>query len=758
MMRAGAFALIAAAAAFPAAAEAAGGPIRTGEHGAFTRIVLDIGRDGAWRLEQSGRTAAVILPGRRLAFTTEDVWRRIPRTRVIAIEPGTDRQDTVVRIGLACDCAAIAEVVDGRWLAIDIHDTPPPGSPDPRIASPDPAALARAERHLLDQIERAADQGLIELTGPDALAELRRLLPEEEGHGDADDAAEAPPAAGGTRAAGEDAAASLAEAPADGSATGPDDDAALLAALGIEFSGERQVRARTVFDRDARRSIPEEDDPLCLPDEALDVARWSDNRPLPDQAVALRQRLVGEFDRPDPLAVRDLVRLHLRHGLGAEARLILRSFDVDLAEAPLLDDLARIVEDRAPEGPLARDHACPGRHGLWLALAGSPSALASTTHFETLRTAFEDMPPDLRALLAPALVTRFAEAGRIAEARILRDVALRPGVAPDREMRLALGRLAAAERDHDEAEAWLSGLVESGAANAPDAVLDLVRVRLAAGEAVPLAWQTDLRALAVEQRGGAREIAARALLAESRARDDDLREAFEMLASLAADRPEATDTVRRLAPRLLADADPERTGRGVYAEAAMAHAGLVPATPETDRARIAIAERLLALGLPNVALSYLDPALERGRGDARLVAARARVALGDGEAALALLEDAEGPLAAAIRARAHAVAGDFAAATDSLAGTAPLDLVLPYAWAAGDWAIAARSPDEAKAAMADYMQGGAPAEAAASDLSPEAAFRLRPPAMDRPSLAAARNLVTVAAPVRDFIEARLAGE
>jgi hypothetical protein len=768
------------------AAAQEGGPIRTGEHASFSRIVMTIEPMTEWSLELGPREATVVFPGREIAFGTEEVWQRIPRTRVTAIQPARREDGTAVRVALGCDCRVTASFVGARHLALDIHDGAPvagaaatPGAgarPDDATEADDrhraggstaqgaaAPSLAEAERALRGQIARAAEQGVVALD--DGPAEARQPQPpasEREPAGAGPAAAPRPVASPeqGSSDPSRPAARPIASEPAEPAAASDPAEPAAAAGDGWEaLHAQVQIEAATVFDRDGTgRASGPAPHPACRPDEALDVARWSDGRPLPDQTVELRRLLVGEFDRPNGTVVRDLARLHIRYGLGAEAAEILRGFDAEVEERALLADLARVVESRAPDGPLARDIACPGRHGLWLAVAGRAAMIASERHFRSMRTALEEMPPALRALVGPELVGRFLDAGRIEQARILHDVVVRPGAEADASMRLASGRLAAAERRLPDAEAWLSGLVEANAPNAGDAVLALVRARLASGAGVPEDWITDLRVLALEQRRGEREPQARVLIAEAMARNGNLRPAFGELAALVADRPEAAASVEAVAARLLAEADPEAVGRAAYAEAAIGHATMVSEAPANDTVRVAVGARLLDLGLPGSALAYVAPAEARGSDEARLVAARARLALGTTEAVLDSLVGVEGGEAALLRARAHALDGNFDAAAAEMEAAGKDDAALPYAWAGGDWARASTSADTVQAAMAAWMAGRADATSTdrPSPLTPEAAFRLTPPSLDRPSLAVARTLLENGREVGSLLSAVLA--
>jgi hypothetical protein len=768
------------------AAAQEGGPIRTGEHASFSRIVMTIEPTTEWSLELGPREATVVFPGREITFGTEEVWQRIPRTRVTAIQPARREDGTAVRVALGCDCRVTASFVGARHLALDIHDGAPvagaavtPGAG----ARPDDAteadegqraggstaqgaaapSLAEAERALRGQIARGAEQGVVALD--EAPAETRQPEPrasEREPAGVGPAAVPRPVASPeqGSSGLSRPAARPIASEPAEPAAASEPAEPTPTAGDGWEaLHAQVQIEAATVFDRDGTgRASDPAPHPACRPDEALDVARWSDGRPLPDQTVELRRLLVGEFDRPNGAVVRDLARLHIRFGLGAEAAEILRGFDAEVEERALLADLARVVESRAPDGPLSRDIACPGRHGLWLAVAGQPAMIASERHFRSMRTALEEMPPALRALVGPELVGRFLDAGRIEQARILHDVVVRPGAEADAAMRLASGRLAAAERRLPDAEAWLSGLVEANAPNAGDAVLALVRARLASGAGVPEDWITDLRVLALEQRRGEREPQARVLIAEAMARNGNLRPAFGELAALAADRPEAATSVEAVAARLLGEADPKAVGRAAYAEAAIGHAAMVSEAPANDTVRVAVGARLLDLGLPGPALAYVAPAEARGSEGARLVAARARLALGTTEAVLDSLVGVEGGEAALLRARAHALDGNFDAAAAEMEAAGKDDAALPYAWAGGDWARASASTDTVQAAMAAWMAGRADSTPTdrPSPLTPEAAFRLTPPSLDRPSLAVARTLLENGREVGSLLSAVLA--
>ncbi|MBA3325793.1 MAG: hypothetical protein H0T41_11225, partial [Rhodobacteraceae bacterium] len=164
---------LAALAALPAAAQE-GGPIRTGEHDGFTRVVMIVEPSTEWSLETAAGEAVIFFPGRRLDFGTAGVWARIPRTRVTGIEAEASGTGTRVAVALGCDCRISASFVGARYLALDVSDRDAPSVAAESASIPpvedaeararhENGAVASAEEALLAQITRAADQGIVVL-------------------------------------------------------------------------------------------------------------------------------------------------------------------------------------------------------------------------------------------------------------------------------------------------------------------------------------------------------------------------------------------------------------------------------------------------------------------------------------------------------------------------------------------------------------------------------------------------------------------
>jgi hypothetical protein len=384
-----------------------------------------------------------------------------------------------------------------------------------------------------------------------------------------------------------------------------------------------------------------------------------------------------------------------------------------------------------------------------------------------VHAAFSELPPDLRAMLGAGLIGRLLDAGRPAEARLVLETATRPGLAPSADMRLAEARLVAAEGDPDEALGALGELIDANAYNATDALAQLARLAIDADIEIPERRITDLRAAVQQQRRTPREAELRSLLAEALAHDAQLGPAIAEIRAARRDLPETAARFDALAIDILAAADPERVGNAAYAEVVLATGDLLGPAPSADPARAAIAARLLRLGLPEAALTTIDPAARRGGEAARRISAEAQLRLGHGDRARAALVGLDGPAAADLRARAFAQGGEFDRAMAELDSEGLDARAAAYAWPSGDWPRArdaAADPD--RLAMASFMaaRGGSaenPGPVPADDPAPDdaaQAFREPLPRVDPPSLVAARRLLSNGRQVGGFVQGLLATE
>lgn len=812
-----------AAVAFLAAAPALGaegGRILSGEHGDFSRLVLRIDPRTEWSLETGEGRATLRIPGKALEFGTRGIFDLIPRSRIADVTTRVDDSGTTVELALACDCRVSTLFVDGRYLAVDVGPRVAPESAAAEAAALEAGetpeerdereskAVASAESILLQQIERAADQGIVDFSDT---AQVQGAAPAALSRPEGEDAeaaaaprtaatpipatpapAEGPPPEVASVAPAEPAPApaplpvppaptvadfppparpvrtepvALTPAPAPAGDT-PADEARLSAALAALVDGD-QIKATTVYDRDraaAKARVTPPAPPVeCLPDTAFDMTGWSDRRPFRTQAADYSRRVLGEFDVPDPLILSRWAQLDIRNGLGLEAEMLLDAFPGVAPEEALYRDLARTVEGRplGPGGPLSRQTACPGAHGLWQALGGAVPAYRSAEHFAGVQSALGDLPPDMRLRLGPMLITRLLDADEESAARLVYDTVARVPGERSPDLVLAEARLVAAEGNPVPALQALTGLVESDAPNGAEALAALAAIAGASSIALPDRLVTDLEAAALQARGTPLEPQFRALTIAAKATRGDTAGALDALRDAGRAFP-GDGRFPTLAARVMAAAEPTADGGAAYARLVLANLDLLPTDARADGARETVARHLLDLGLAPAARTTIAPALARGTPAARMLEAEALVRGGNSAGALAVLAGLDTPEAVSLRADAQAQEGAYSDAVKTLADSGRETDAAAYAWPSGDWPrVKSEDSSGDRKGMATFMEGqvqGAAAPAPAADpasLDGPAAFAEPLPALKNPSLDAARRLLTTGSKVENFVQGLL---
>lgn len=756
--------------------------LRAGEHPGFSRVALDVPRLEDWTLDRDGRRLTLTFPGRLLDFDTRQIAPERRISRVSAARTEAFDEGTRLILSLACACEATAFEFRAGMLVIDIRpeadaeeppaSRTPPDRPDRsddaasaasqlpathRVVVPeDPGRVSidEAQARLLEQLARAADQGLISFREPAAAEEAETEAGTARDIGTPSSAVPAPPdPVRDAPSSAPPAAPSAAVAPA----VPPGDPAPAS-----EAPDPVQLDARTAYDP-VRPPSPTLVPPVvaCPDPEALDVAQWAGPGEFHPQLAALRRALVAEFDRPSTETAVALARLYVRHGFGREALQVLRNFAPDAPETPLLADLAAIADGDpvADEGPLAAAGSCPGAAALWRIAGGfapSPGDVAEPSWREDLLGAFADLPVDLRRSTGPALVESLIAAGQLADAESARRLLDRaPGDHGD-GWRLTVARLARATGEGEAAERLLTAVAQSGAAEAPDGMLELDDLLDARGAATP-DWLVEDIALAAFRHQGT-PLGRRLLTAEVRARagNHQLAAALDLLASqLVAGRAAAedVDAARRAVLEFAAAAD---SGPVAYAAALLDHASSFGDGPHWDPARLRMAAELTDIGLANAAAALLAPTLERGGEPVRLAAARIDLALGDPASALERLEGVAGAEAGLLRADAFEAAGRHADAWREAAPFLPPGAKdrAELAWRAGAWADAATLPEQdPRRDLADWMARRA--DLAAAGMPPQAAPAPDGPATEPPSLVRAQGAIDAAGALRRTIERAL---
>mgnify|MGYP000471437160 CR=1 FL=1 len=750
-------------------------PLRSGEHASFTRLTLPLPAGTGWQVGRTDGGYGVRLSDEGLAIDTSTTFARIPRTRLAALRTAPGRVDLV----LGCECHARA-FVDSGLLVIDIHDgAPPPGA---RFETPlgGPVAAIPAERpafdwirsHLLASPARLASDPRRTEAAANTLAaglspESRLRIPPPD---EASDIARTLLLRHFARAAaqgliGADLAALTDPRQADATRSAPPPPpAAIPPELPPDPLRNLRIDAETAMDRAWRQSLRpglRPDGGACIGDEAFALADWADDRPAGVQFADARRGLVGEFDMPDPEAVLRLARLYLHFGFGAEARSLLEALARERAEAPLLSDLARLIDEALPlpGSQVTGMEGCDGAVALWAVLAAESPRPDPATDRAAVTRAFSALPSHLRHHLGPTLVQRFLSVGDADTAWQLRNAIGRAAGETSAALDLVDADLAMARGAPEEASETLAPLASGNAPSAGEALAGLVEARLAAGLPLDAALSETLAARAHEYRGTALGARLARLEALELAMSGSFDAAFSVRDRLRRHDPDGPLAAleEELTALLVANADEETFLARIFTEGYWRDGALRPAL------RQSLATRLLAAGFAAEALAALPEADRRSDAD-RLLLARAALALGDAQRALRGIAGMEGEEAARLRGTALAALGDQAAAAAAFGSAGQTAEAAHAAWLAGDWETAARLGEGSMAEVSGRLAATTPAIGAAPAGTPVAepgladADGMAPDVAASPDgeLSAARAMMTDSAAMRALLEALLA--
>lgn len=699
--------------------------VRADESPLDSVITVDVGA-APFMLEQIGpRQIDLVTPDKTRPFDLSALLatgatRRVAATRVVA----NDEMNRL-RFTLACECAYGFTVSKGI-LSLTLRAAEPEATiqqtpkakgvsryapsraprPFPRPVDTSTVALSedteppvlvsaaeddvlRARKHLLAQLSRAADQGLLEFVSDEAAASA----PETPGVEQVAEIPVQPDVPYVPTPAGQIAASHTIE---EADPVGP---------LRPPAPRESPLRARTAIDKSFRADRADTMIAVapCMDASDLNLSKWSNSEEFAQTVGEHRRNLLDEFDQPRPDVVRALAQIFLLNGFGVEAETLLSTFGAAVPKRKLLVEFARIVDGRAlpADGPIATTAPCHGAALLWRRVAGLPRAAQEPTPatWVEMAGAFADLPQAVREMIAAPLLSSLVESGDVEQAEQLNLILSRAPVADTAALDLAHARLLAAGGEAVAAEGLYQRLAQRDAPEARESLLRLLDSRLSRGAPVSPALAEALSELAFTTRGQPLEMIAKTAEIRARAAIDGpaaalatVRDAIERTPENAAVLKDAGHAaLERLSPGEGADAAMS------YVEAVMAYKPLVSMQRDGDAARRQVAKELIALGLSNAALDYLAPTNERGTETTRLMKAQALVSLGRIDEGMAELGDADSTAAKEVRATALERAGDYIAA----ANADPNDQ--SRALSAGDWKGASDTEAGARAMLAKYM-------------------------------------------------------
>ncbi|WP_095587896.1 hypothetical protein [Actibacterium ureilyticum] len=692
--------------------------VRSGAHPGFSRIVMEFPDPVDWSYQQDGAAAILTFETGDRVFDFTKVFDRIGRQRIARIGTEGDKVRIVLDPGCACSLDLFELrpgllVADARDNGVaparpDLLARPQPPAPQPAPAAPpQPApdttqasprtALARPELPVYGAfgpesppptpVEQppAVDPALAANADTrQAVAEMQARLVEQLGRAAAQGLVHA-------------------ELPFEPAEPAPVEGEEAAAAPPDATPSESQLEAKTSIDRDLGTLPFVATTDLgrpCLDDSLVTMSAWGGDTEFGPAIAAGRRALYGEFDVLNADAARTLAHSYLYYGFGAEAVEALNLSGAPSPEDRVLQQIARLVDGAPGADPAVFQHqiGCASPAAMWAALALPDLPAAATINQEAIVLSFSDLPPHGRQLLGPRLIEIFINAGDLALAAHLRQAITRtPGHQVPPILDAALSQ---AQGQTTEAESSYAALSDQNATDAPKAMIALFDGRWARGAALDPDQIATAEALAFELRDTETGHALNRAAILSLARNGDFDAVFRRLSAQKS--PVPPGILDAVATELIAQEDDT-----LFLHHALAHRHALAPLPGS--LQLDIAARLLGLGFADAASAMIDQAGDYDRKRSRLLRAEHALVTSEPETALTLLQGTTGPKAGQLRARALTAAGQWDRAAATYRETGDTANATRAAWHAGRWDGLTEDAPEAQRAMADYVTRPAPA-------------------------------------------------
>ena len=206
-----------------------------------------------------------------------------------------------------------------------------------------------------------------------------------------------------------------------------------------------------------------------------------------------------------PEAVENLAKAYLYAGFGAEARLVLASFDVRVKDGALLEALAEIMDDgwAFERAVLENQTDCDSPAALWGSLSIPSFEPGLAINRGAVKRAFSELPVHLRRQLGPSLSRRFLEAGDESTAIDLKNAISRAAGNPGPEFQRLEAQIQRQKGHANEAESTLQKVVSADGPSAPQALVDLLEAKLEDGSGITPEMIDSVQAQAFENQGTA---------------------------------------------------------------------------------------------------------------------------------------------------------------------------------------------------------------------------------------------------------------
>lgn len=617
-------------AALPASAETI--RVRSGDHGDFTRVVLEFDRRPDWRAGRIDGGYGIELPGEEpIVADLSRAFRMIGRDRLRDVK--IDAPQSRVEFALACDCFAEIFAFGSQAIVIDIRD----GQPDQRarheaLLDEAPEALsfvtalveAPSEPPLvrIEEIAHIRPAGLsavpvLQVPGPLPSASIpdERFRPRDgmefdKGRGTDIGLVGLNMLAADGGAIDDVAVAALSEQLARAISQGlidPVESGSIVRSDGEEAtsgSPRRNFMVQTGFDRDLMVSSGQVASTSlgsrCITEQLLGLGEWGDPKQARDLG-RLRGAAIAEDGALTDTGARDLARYYIVLGFGSEAAMLARRLPPG-TERELLLAMAEVIDrGQSPAPILDGQLQCNGEVALWAALARPFEASEAPRETETILAAFSGLPYHLRLHLGPILSERLRAAGQTSAARMALNAVTRAGTGSIQQD-LTAARLGLTGTNASEARNELERLSHGTDMASAEALLELLLDAERRGVPPKPAWIDDAPSLIRATKGT--ELSKALSLAALRGhiplgRFDALR------LRLITEQPGVTEQTRGEISILALSAAVMDADDETFLRTELAFSPDAPPRLLEPGVALTVAERLAGLGLPFKALEYL---------------------------------------------------------------------------------------------------------------------------------------------------------
>jgi hypothetical protein len=368
----------------------------------------------------------------------------------------------------------------------------------------------------------------------------------------------------------------------------------------VQPAAERShVRIQSSIDRDQTNltdmQIADNHGNICIENQYVEISNWGDPPDEELQFSTLRAATLGEFDQPDPEGVKRLARYYIFLTFGVEAKAVMTNFGIHVDGEDILRAMADIMDEGYSDKPgrLEYQFHCDGPAAFWSVMAKEHLSTWEDYNLDSVRATFSALPIHLRRHLGPTLSERFLAIGDEKTAQYIQNAIARAGGDQGDAFSLLDAELTLADGDMANGAAKLEGIVAEDGPDAAEALVKLIAAKIQAGEAIDQKTAETAEVMAVEYRGNPYEMSLQnaAILARIHSGDADmaLRQILDENTRIETENREALVSEALLV--LSRDADLTQ-----FSKVMLGHIEDISHMKLTDAARLEAAKRLLSSG------------------------------------------------------------------------------------------------------------------------------------------------------------------